>query len=41
MHYSGQFSDAILWLFFLLMNHKLRAGRTLVKRLKQLELSTG
>jgi hypothetical protein len=37
MHYSGQWSDAILWLFFLLLNHKLRAGRMLVKRLKQFE----
>jgi hypothetical protein len=35
MHITSQFSSAVLWFFFLLLNHKLRAGRTLVNRLIQ------
>ena len=37
MQYTGGFSAAILWVFFLLTTHKLRVGRTLVERLKQRE----
>jgi hypothetical protein len=35
VQHTGEFSNAILALFFLLLNHKLRVGRTLVRRLKQ------
>jgi hypothetical protein len=33
MQLTGQFSSMMLGLFFLLLNHKLRSGRTLVKLL--------
>jgi hypothetical protein len=39
MHYTGQLSDAILWVFFLLTSHKLRMARPLVRELKKLETS--
>ena len=39
MELTGQFSSVILGLFFLLLNHKLRVGRTLVKRLIEHESS--
>jgi hypothetical protein len=35
--YTGEFSDAILFLFFLLICRKLRTGRILVRQLKRLE----
>jgi len=37
MQLTGQFSSAVLVLFFCLLNQKLRAGRSLVKQLLELD----
>jgi hypothetical protein len=41
MQLSGQLSTVVLGVFFLLLNQKLRTGRTLVKRLVEHESSAG
>ena len=35
--HASEFSNAILWVFFLLTSRKLRAGRSLVQQLKRHE----